>query len=754
MSTEASPRARAAAEETSPQSPQETPAEAVEAPEELPELTFDEQRFAARPSRLRPHARRHKEGYSPITPPFEAVGTNHAYVEWLEEQSMLHDAGLISRQLAGKHTMWANPYASPDPRAALARASVWYTAYPLSHITGRGQTFLAALGSEELWAAFARIGIDALHTGPVKLAGGIDGWHATPSVDGHFDRISMAMDPMFGTEDEFRSLCQTAARHGGTIIDDIVPGHTGKGADFRLAELNYRDYPGIYHMVDIPEEAWHLLPDVPEGRDSVNLSPEAESALADAGYIIGALQRVIFFEPGVKETNWSVTPPVRDYLGNLKRWVYLHYFKEGQPTINWLDPTCAGMRLVMGDALHSLLDLGSGGLRLDANGFLGVERSFDHSPAWSEGHPLSLAANQLIGSMVRKVGGFTFQELNLAMDDIARTGAVGPDLSYDFVTRPAAWHALATGDTEFLRLVLRESMAIGIDQASLVHALQNHDELTYELVHFAAAHRDDAYTYAGEELTGVQLADRIRTELQDRLTGDAAPYNATFTQNGIASTTASIIAGSLGITDLDAIGDADLRRITSAHLLLCMFGAWQPGVFALSGWDLVGALPLPRSEVSALIRGGDTRWIHRGAYDLLGEAPEARKSAAGMPRARELYGPVPRQLEQSTSFASRLAQVLKMRRRHGLATGRLVDVPDVGHRSLLVLVNELPAGATQVTVLNFGQERITARVQSDALPAGRVFSLETRRKVGVVDALGGFTVDLPAFGGHALVVKD
>ncbi len=56
------------------------------------------------------------------------------------------------------------------------------------------------------------------------------------------------------------------------------------------------------------------------------------------------------------------------------------------------------MRLVIGDALHSLADLGTGGLRLDANGFLGVEKSAEDSgPAWSEGHPLSEAANQLIG---------------------------------------------------------------------------------------------------------------------------------------------------------------------------------------------------------------------------------------------------------------------------------------------------------------------------------------------------------------------
>ena len=254
-----------------------------------------------------------------------------------------------------------------------------YRLSPVLH-TRPGQSFLSALGDPEMWAAFREIGIRGLHTGPVKLAGGISGWSQTPSVDGHFDRISMAIDPVFGTEDEFRQMCQIAADHGGTVIDDIVPGHTGKGADFRLAEMNFRDYPGIYHMIDIPEEDWHLLPDVPEGEDSVNLSPDSEQALQRAGYIIGRLQRVIFYEPGVKETNWSATRPVVDTAGKTRRWVYLHYFKAGQPSINWLDPTFAGMRLVVGDALHSLVDLGTGALRLDANGFLGVEKSAEEQP--------------------------------------------------------------------------------------------------------------------------------------------------------------------------------------------------------------------------------------------------------------------------------------------------------------------------------------------------------------------------------------
>ncbi len=723
--------------------------------EELGVISFEAPFYPARPARLRPRAKRRRVSERVIPErPFEPDGRNPAYVTWLVDQCMLKDASTLARQLSGNHLMWSNPYAAPDPRAAVEKASVWFTAYPLSLVTARGQSFIAALGAPALWEAFEQIGIDGVHTGPLKLAGGISGWDLTPSIDGHFDRISMAIDPLFGTEDEFRELCIVAGEHGGTVIDDIVPGHTGKGADFRLAEMDYKDFAGIYHMVSIPREAWDLLPEVPEGVDSVNLTAEQEQALADNGYIIGALQRVIFYEPGVKETNWSATRVVYDVTGTQRRWVYLHYFKDGQPSINWLDPTFAGMRLVMGDGLHSLLDLGSGGLRLDANGFLGVERRSSNAPAWSEGHPLSQAANQLIGSMVRKVGGFTFQELNLTIDDIVETGRVGPDLSYDFITRPAYHYALATGDTEFLRLMLREALAAGVDQASLVHALQNHDELTYELVHFETRHQADRYTLGGVEMTGRELAETVREGLRQRICGDAAPYNALFVRNGIACTTLSLIAASQGIDDLDRIGPEQLVRLRDAHLLLCAFNALQPGVFALSGWDLTGALPLDRTEVAALIRTGDTRWIERGAYDLVGENPDATASSAGMPLARCLYPNLPEQLRDPDSFASRLARMLAVRKRYGLATGSLVAVPEVSHKSLLVMVNRLLSGQTQVTVLNFCGELVEARVQASEIPTGRVIDLTSGLELGDVDELGGFSLPLGPYQAAALVVDE
>jgi trehalose synthase len=675
------------------------------------------------------------------------------YVSWLEEKSMLADASRISGQFSGVADVWQSPFATPDPSAAMEKSSVWFTAYPISMIPKPGHSFLSTLADQELWDAFEAIGIRAVHTGPLKRAGGIFGREMTPSVDGHFDRISTQIDEVFGTEVEFRRLCEVAALHGGIVIDDIVPGHTGKGPDFRLAEMKVGDYPGIYHMVEIPREDWHLLPEVPPGKDSINLDREAEDRLQRAGYIVGRLQRVIFQDPGIKDTNWSATAPVTGPDGFQRRWVYLHYFKDGQPSINWLDPTFAGMRLVIGDALHSLGDLGAGALRLDANGFLGVEKSAERgAPAWSEGHPLSEAANQLIASMVRKMGGFTFQELNLSIDDIKKTSERGADLSYDFVNRPAYAHALATGDTEFLRLTLNAALRHGLQPVRLVHALQNHDELTYELVHFAMSHKDDLFRFRGSELAGGELAVRIRTELIERLTGEAAPYNAIFTTNGIASTTATIIAAALGYTGLTGLSQAQIEKIKQAHLLLAMFSAWQPGVFALSGWDLCGMLTLERSRVSRLLASGDTRWIHRAAYDLMDYQPEATESPSKMPRGSSLYGSLPRQLQDANSFAARLRDILAIRTRYGISTSVQVDVPEVSNKAMLVMVHRLHTRQVQVTVLNFSGQPVAGSVGSEHLPPGAaVIDMSTDQLIAKVDHDHTFAVSLEPHQGMSLL---
>ncbi len=674
------------------------------------------------------------------------------YVDWLVEQSMLNAARQRAKTYSGQGRLWQRPFALARPRDASAIASVWFTAYPASIVTREGGSVLEALGDETLWHALSEIGIQGIHNGPLKLSGGLQGRERTPSIDGNFDRISFGIDPDLGTEAQLLSLTRIAAAHNAVIIDDIIPSHTGKGADFRLAEMAYEDYPGLFHMVEIREEDWQLLPEVPAGRDAVNLMPDVVDQLRDKHYIVGQLQRVIFFEPGVKETDWSATDVVQGVDGKARRWVYLHYFKDGQPSLNWLDPSFAAQQMIIGDALHAIDVMGARVLRLDANGFLGVERRAEGT-AWSESHPLSITGNQLLAGAIRKAGGFSFQELNLTIDDIASMGQGGADLSYDFITRPAYQHALLTGTTEFLRLMLRQVHAYGIDPASLIHALQNHDELTLELVHFWTLHAHDTFHYQGQTFPGNILREHIREEMYEKLSGEHAPYNLKFVTNGVSCTTASIITAALGIRDLNTITDADIQQIQHIHLLLVMYNAMQPGVFALSGWDLVGALTLPAEQVDHLMQDGDTRWVHRGAYDLVDLDPEAEFSAGDMPRPKTLYGSLVTQLQRPDSFASQLKKILAVRRAYDIAASRQILIPDVEHPGLLVMVHELPAGkGTQITALNFSAETIVETLQLPGIAPGPVVDIINERVEGDLTDQGEFTITLDAYEGLALRV--
>ncbi|TVT63857.1 MAG: maltose alpha-D-glucosyltransferase [Pseudomonas sp.] len=675
-----------------------------------------------------------------------------SYIQWLVDQSMLHAARERSRLYVGQARLWQRPYAQARPRDASAIGSVWFTAYPAAIITPEGGTVLEALGDDRLWSALSELGVQGIHNGPMKRSGGLSGREFTPTIDGNFDRISFDIDPKLGTEEQMLQLSRVAAAHNAIVIDDIVPAHTGKGADFRLAEMAYGDYPGLYHMVEIREEDWELLPEVPPGRDSVNLEPPVVDRLHEKHYIVGQLQRVIFFEPGIKDTDWSATGEVTGVDGKVRRWVYLHYFKEGQPSLNWLDPTFAAQQLIIGDALHAIDVAGARMLRLDANGFLGVERRAEGT-AWSEGHPLSVTGNQLLAGAIRKAGGFSFQELNLTIDDIAAMSHGGADLSYDFITRPAYHHALVTGDTEFLRMMLREVHAFGIDPASLIHALQNHDELTLELVHFWTLHAYDHYHYKGQTLPGGHLRELIREELYERLTGEHAPYNLKFVTNGVACTTASVIAAALNIRDLDAIGPAEVEQIQRLHILLVMFNAMQPGVFALSGWDLVGALPLAPEQVEHLMGDGDTRWINRGGYDLADLAPEASTSAEGLPKARALYGSLAEQLQSTGSFACQLKRILSVRQAYDIAASKQILIPDVQAPGLLIMVHELPAGkGVQITALNFSAETISETVCLPGVAPGPVVDIIHERVEGDLTENCELTFNLDPYEGLALRV--
>jgi trehalose synthase len=183
----------------------------------------------------------------------------------------------------------------------------------------------------------------------------------------------------------------------------------------------------------------------------------------------------------------------------------------------------------------------------------------------------------------------------------------------------------------------------------------------------------------------------------------------------VCSTLPGLIAASLGVQDITQITLEQSEKIKQIHLMAAAFNALQGGVFLLSGWDLVGALPIPTESVEDFIADNDHRWINRGGYDLLGAGGAVDFSIHGLPKARSLYGDLETQLKDQGSFASRLKAMLSLRKSLGIAESELVSVPTVSHAGLVILINRLPEAAGkpqswQVTALNFGKSTVQQAV--------------------------------------------
>ena len=679
---------------------------------------------------------------------------DNKYIEWLEEQSMLYNARKLAKEYLGNKRQWQRPYAIPQPEEAINKSSVWFTAYPPAIITKKEDSLLQTLGNKELWKAFENIGIKAIHTGPMKRSGGIKGEKYTETVDGWFDRITLSIDPHFGTDEQYRQLVETAKLHGGIIAGDIIPGHTGKGADFLLALMNYKDYPGIYHLVEIEEIDWHLLPVFKDAEDSINLSEDSVNILKDKGYIVGHLQRILFSVPGVTGiTAWDATDIIEGTDGKKRRWVYLHYFKPGQPTLNWLDPSFTANQILVGDIIKTRADLGATVIRFDANPFLGIEIKKGSDKCWSEGHPLSVTSTNTMAWFLRKLGGWSFQELNLTIDDIEQFSEYGADLSYDFITRPAYNHALLTGDASLLKLTLNMMIKYGIKPIGLIHALQNHDEITYELVHFER-HGDDLFDFKGGKVSGSKIRQLVINQMKESILTVKTPF-IKFSGNGMCTTFAGLCATALGIRDIYNMTDSQVGMVTKGHLLMAMYNAMQPGVFACSGWDLMGALPLKEEQIKELLADGDFRWVNRGALDIMDLNKESKVSPSGLPKAQTLYDSIPEQLNDPNSFVSKLKHMLKIREEYKIYKAELIELPTVTEDSVVAMLHELPGDlGKQLTILNFSPEKVNEAVTFKSIKNSSAIGLINAHKVVEnISSSGKLNIQLDGFEGRILLLK-
>ena len=424
-----------------------------------------------------------------------------AEVRWLEEHSMLRQARDAAAAVSGRPEQWRHPYATPQPREAVRHASVWLLDYPGSVVTRPGRSVIATWADPALWDALSDLGIDLLHTGPVERAGGVRGTEYTPTLDGWFDRISLDLDPALGTEDEYARRAEVAAGHKASLAGDLVPLHTGLGPDFHLALRGYKDYPGMYTVVEVARDDWGLLPQIKGPWDVALVPRPAAERLAKKGYIPGLIHSNDAAPEAKTWSGWSASGEVTGADGRARRWVYLHSFKPSQPALNWLDPSYAARRVVAGDVARNVVGRKARVLRLDAVPFLGIEPKPGTTEALHFRHPLSVVGTNDTAMLARKLGAWTFHELNVPLKDLKRYTENGPDLSYDFVTRAQCLHALLSGDAGPLRLSLRWVLEAGVQPVAFVHDLQNHDEITFQLTE-PEGRKDEEFAVGGKRVTG------------------------------------------------------------------------------------------------------------------------------------------------------------------------------------------------------------------------------------------------------------
>ncbi|GAB3226945.1 glycoside hydrolase family 13 protein [Glycomyces halotolerans] len=197
------------------------------------------------------------------------------------------------------------------------REAVIYQVYPRSFADANGDGMGDLAGVRSRIPYLARLGVDAIWLSP---------FYASPQKDAGYDVSDYrAVDPRFGTLDDFDAMMEAAHGAGIRIIVDLVPNHTSSEHAWFTAALEAgpgSDERARYHFRDVDPDK----PDVPPNN-----------------------WQSIFGGPA-----WTKTP-------DGKQW-YLHLFDSSQPDLNWDNPE---VHAEFESVLRFWLDRGVDGFRID-----------------------------------------------------------------------------------------------------------------------------------------------------------------------------------------------------------------------------------------------------------------------------------------------------------------------------------------------------------------------------------------------------
>ncbi|GAB2522815.1 glycoside hydrolase family 13 protein [Paramicrobacterium agarici] len=231
------------------------------------------------------------------------------------------------------------------------RSAVIYQIYPRSFADANGDGMGDLAGITSRLDALKQLGIDAIWLSP---------FFASPQKDAGYDVSDYcAVDPLFGTLEDFDTMTDAAHARGIRVIVDLVPNHSSDQHEWFQEALAAA--PGS------PERARYIFRD---GRGE-----HGEEAPNNWDSVFGG-------------PAWTRTANAD---GSPDQW-YLHLFDSSQPDFDWSN---ADVRRMFRDVLRFWLDRGVDGFRVDvAHGLVKADGLPDFTPPVGAGSMGGQAADE------------------------------------------------------------------------------------------------------------------------------------------------------------------------------------------------------------------------------------------------------------------------------------------------------------------------------------------------------------------------
>jgi trehalose synthase len=659
------------------------------------------------------------------------------YLQQLYKISMLGKSAELAAIVSGSGLGWRVAGSSQNPGDLLTLAGAWVRIHPQTVLAPGQSSPLAQLGGPVVWDALNRNGIGGIYISPAGASGALWDYERERIYNDNEDVAQYDFALYLGKDDAYTGIVRTAAAFRSFLGGDIVPAATGVGPDFFLAARDYRNYAGIYCMVEVPREYWDILPPVHAEWELRPLLPSQTKALEDKGLIPSVLsQETLDFLP---VSGWASTSEVRGVDGRLRRWVYRYFGDHKRPALNWADPSAAARQILSGSVVRQVGLLGNALNGFSVRPFIGLERygqSFRFGRAEDgvgslSGYTQAMEAAISISRQIRSYGGWSWLRDELPLPILRDFLQVAPDFAWDSVTSPAAEHALLSGNSALLRFMVDEALVLGLDFKRLVHGSFGHEGVSYLLPHlqYLKSRQADAQKIYARQVRDIRaksmLAEKLYAltlaEAESQGSNPADPRAALparpAAENRLSTTPAGLAAAALSLNAGGTLAEDDKILIERGHQLLIFFRAMQPGVLMLSGQDLVGLLPLNKNG----LHNGSDRWPPRmaamGSYSLLSSSLSVQVNPQGVPRAESLYGPLDTQIFRQDSFLRKLGDMLRLRNSLNLQQGELAGRLETEGRGLIALVTKIPGKERFILSLtNFSRSPSNEKLNTAEIP--------------------------------------